>query len=150
MKYLCTFLAVFTALVAVAPVSAATDAKLYVETSLYKKNITGARSRWEMVVKDDGSVTVNGKDAEPLSPEVFAKLKKVVSETDFAAIMKTRSTEGYASSSGGIDQQYRVKLEKMYAIRSWDNVLDPKAPFIKFMNELVKKYKPTFERMGRG
>ena len=139
-----------TVLVVAVPAFTVTDAKLYIETNLYKKNMTGARSRWEMVIKDDGSVSINGKQAEPLSAETFAKLKEIVSKTDFAAIMKTRSTEGYASSTGGIDQQYRVKLEKMYAIRSWDNVLEPKEPFIKFMNELTKKYKPTFDRMGRG
>ena len=127
------------------------DAKQIVYARLFKKNITGARSRWDMKIFDDGTVTINEKAADPLKPEDFDKLKTLIGETDFASIMKTKSTEGYASSKGGIDLEISVHLDKTRAmVASWMHDIDRKALFFKFMDELMAKYKPSWERMGRG
>lgn len=127
------------------------DAKQIVYARLFKKNFTGSRTRWDMKIFEDGTVTINEKAADPLKPEDFDKLKQLIGETDFATIMKSKSTEGYASSKGGLDLEISVHLEKTRAmVASWMHDVDRKAPFFKFMDELMQKYKPTFERTGRG
>ena len=149
MRALRNLLAVLTVLFVATQGFALADPRLLVEMSLYKKNITGARSRWELAIKDDGSVTVNSKAADPLSAEDLAKLNEAIAQTDFPTLMKTKSTQGLISSQGGIDQGYR--LPRRGAVQSWVHNWDPKAPFFKLMDEISKRYKPSFDRQsGRG
>ena len=122
-----------------------------VKAMLFKKNITGARDRWDLVINEDGAVTVNAKDAEALPADLLAKLKEAVAATDFASMMKTKSTEGYPSSKGGMDHEYFVQNErKRYAVFDFMHVIDFNLPFFKLMADIEKRYKPTFGRQGRG
>lgn len=149
MRVLRNLLAVLTVLFVAAQGFALPEPHLLVEMSLYKKNITGARSRWELAIKDDGSVTVNSKAAEPISGDDLAKLKDAIDHTDFPALMKTKSKQGLVSANGGIDQGYR--LPHKGAVQSWVHDWDPNAPFFKLMDEISKRYKPSFGRLtGRG
>jgi hypothetical protein len=127
------------------------DAPYLVHAVLFKKNMTGARSKWEMFIREDLSVTINGKPDKPLSQEDFDALKKVIAATDFEAIRKDRNKDGYPSSKGGMDIEYFAKLEKGRAmIDNWDSVFDPEQPFIKMMDKITKSYKPYWDRLVEG
>ena len=122
-----------------------------VKSTLFKKNITGARSHWDLIINQDGTATVNAKAAESLPADLLTKLKETIAATDFTSMMKTKATGGFPSSTGGTDHQYFAQSDgKRYAVFDWMNVIDFSQPFFKLMDEIEKRYKPTFSRMARG
>ena len=132
-----------------APTAHAQRVSYLAKAMLFKKNITGARSRWDLVINEDGTVTVNNVAADPLPEDMMTKLKEAIAATDLAGMMKTKFTGTMASASGGVDHEYFAQLDhKRYMVADWIHNVDATQPFFKVMADIEKRYKPSWTRLG--